>query len=63
MSYTFEDFERDFTREHIHLLPVEERLKGVSIEERLKDVYHRRSFQGNPREVIEEYLSKDKPKS
>ena len=33
MSYTFEDFERDFTREHLHLLPVEERLRGVSMED------------------------------
>jgi len=71
MSYTFEDFERDFTREHIHLLPVEERLKGVSIEdrfkgvsieERFKGVSIEDRFKGIPRQMIEEYLSKDKGK-
>ncbi|EDN64950.1 hypothetical protein BGP_6460 [Beggiatoa sp. PS] len=34
--------------------PVEDKLKDVSIEDR---------FKGIPRQMIEEYLSKDKPKS
>ncbi len=36
MPYTIEDFNRDFTKEHLHLLPPEERLKGLAPEERLK---------------------------
>jgi len=36
MSYTMEDFNRDFTRDHLHLLPPEELLKGLPPEERLK---------------------------
>jgi len=36
MPYTMEDFNRDFTREHLYLLPPEERLKGLPPEERLK---------------------------
>jgi len=62
MSYTFEDFERDFTREHLHLLPVEERLKDVSIEDRFKGVSIEDRFKGISRQMIEEYLSKDKDK-
>jgi len=31
MPYTMEDFRRDFTREHLHLLTSEERLKGLSL--------------------------------
>lgn len=29
MSYTMEDFNRDFTKEHLHLLPTKERLEGL----------------------------------
>jgi hypothetical protein len=36
MPYTMEDFEKDFTKEHLHLLLPEERLKGLAPEERLK---------------------------
>lgn len=45
MPYTMEDFTKDFTKEHLHLLPsetvfsqfsTEERLKGLPSEERLK---------------------------
>lgn len=36
MPYTMKDFETDFTREHLHLLAPEERLKGLPAEERLK---------------------------
>jgi hypothetical protein len=43
-------------------VPVEERLKGVSIEDRFKGVSIEDRFKGIPREVIEDYLSKDKSK-
>jgi hypothetical protein len=36
MSYTWEDFRRDFAKEHLHELTLEERLEGLSPEERLK---------------------------
>ena len=71
MSYTFEDFERDFTREHLHLLPVEERLRGVSMEdwlnllpmnELLKRAPVEERLKGIPRKVLEDYLSKKKSK-
>ena len=71
MSYTFEDFERDFTREHLHLLTVEdwlnvlpmnELLKRAPVEERLKDVSIEDRFKGIPRKVLEDYLSKKKSK-
>jgi len=32
MSYTMEDFNRDFTRDHLHLLAPEELMKGLSPE-------------------------------
>ena len=38
MAYTLQDLARDFTREHLHELPVQERMKGVSPEERMKGV-------------------------
>jgi hypothetical protein len=31
-----EDFTRDFTKEHLHLLPSDERLEGLPINERLE---------------------------
>lgn len=36
MSYTYEDFYRDFTKDHLDKLTPEERLKGLSTDERLK---------------------------
>ncbi|MEK7991245.1 MAG: hypothetical protein VSS52_009585, partial [Thiotrichaceae bacterium] len=38
MPYTMEDFDRDYTENHLHLLPAEIRLKGVSAADRLKDL-------------------------
>jgi hypothetical protein len=38
MPYTMEDFDRDYTENHLHLLPPEVRLKGLSAEDRLKDL-------------------------
>ncbi len=36
MPYTFEDFKRDYVLEHIHKLPLDDRLKGLSAEQRFK---------------------------
>ncbi len=58
MLYTWEDFDRDYTKEHLHLLsvdditkkiPIKDVIERLSPEERLKDL---------PLEIIEEYLSK-----
>jgi len=66
MPYTMEDFNRDFTREHLYLLPPEERLKGLPPEERLKGLPSETVFKqfspeerlkGLPPEIIEAYLS------
>ncbi len=48
MPYTMNDFNRDFTRDHPHLLRPEELLKDLPTEERLK---------GLSPEIIEAYLS------
>ena len=58
MPYTMEDFEKDFTREHLHLLPPEERLKGLPPEERLKGVPPEDRLRGLSAEMIEAYLLK-----
>jgi hypothetical protein len=50
MPYTIEDFNRDFTREHLHLLPPEERLKGLPPEERLKGLPPEERLKGLPPE-------------
>jgi len=38
MSYTWNDFERDYTRKHLHLLSSEERLRDMPTAERLRDI-------------------------
>ncbi len=38
MSYTFEDFYRDFTLDNLQYLTVEERLQGLTIEDILQHV-------------------------
>ncbi len=71
MPYTMEDFNRDFTRDHLHLLPPEERLRGLppetvfkqfSPEERLKGLALETIFNQFSPEIIETYLSKLKGK-
>ena len=49
MPYTMEDFNRDFTEEHLYLLSPEKRLRGLPPEERLR---------GLSAEEIRAYLSK-----
>ena len=38
MPYTMDDFRHDFTQDHLHLLTVEERLRGVSADEQLQSI-------------------------
>lgn len=67
MPYTMEDFNRDFTEEHLHLLSPEERLKGLppevvfrqfSPEERLRDLPLEERLKGLSIEEIRAYLAK-----
>jgi hypothetical protein len=66
MPYTMDDFNRDFTRDHLHLLrpeellkdlPTEERLKGLPPEERLKGLSPESVLKQFSPEIIETYLS------
>jgi len=57
MPYTMEDFNRDFTREHLYLLPPEERLKGLPSETIFKQFSPEERLKGLPPEIIEAYLS------
>lgn len=38
MSYTMEDFQKDYVREHLGVLSVDDRLKGIPPEERIKNL-------------------------
>ena len=51
MPYTANDFYREFTRSHLDWLSVQERLNGVSLEERIKDF--------SPEDVLDTLLSGD----
>jgi len=59
MAYTWEDFDRDYAKSHVHLLTPEERLIGLPVEERLKGLPLDEVFKhfGIPAEVFKEYLS------
>jgi hypothetical protein len=56
MPYTLEDFEKDYTREHLHLLSPQERLKGLPSEERLKGLSLEEVLSKYPQEVVDAYL-------
>lgn len=67
MPYTWEDFYREFTKEHLELLPAEDRLKGLPVEDRLKGLPVEDRLKGLPTEAflkrmpaeeIEAYLKK-----
>jgi len=69
MAYTFEDFYRDFTRDHVHFLTPEERMKGLSPDDILKrftpdDIVKRLTpddrLKGLSMEEIEAYLERVK---
>ncbi|NJO18736.1 MAG: hypothetical protein HC877_24350 [Thioploca sp.] len=66
MPYTMVDFEKDFTKEHLHLLlpeerlqglPPEERLQGLPPEERLKGLPPEERLKGLPPETLLKQLS------
>ena len=46
MPYTMKDFERDYTREHLHTLTPEERLQGLDAEERLRGLDAKERLRG-----------------
>ncbi len=56
MSYTWNDFERDYTKKHLHLLSSEERLRDIPTEERLRDIPRNELLKA--KKLIEKYLSK-----
>lgn len=61
MSYTMEDFRRDFKQKALKFLkelPPEERLEGLPPEERLKGLPPEERLKGLSREDIENYLKK-----
>ncbi len=63
MSYTFEEFYRDYTMPFIESVPVEIRLKGIPLEERLKGQAPDEVFKQFTPAEIEAYLLKLKKKS
>ena len=50
MSYTFEDFRRDYAREILKKMPMDERLAGLSPEERLRGLPPEERLRGLPPE-------------
>jgi hypothetical protein len=58
MSYTWDDFYRDFTRENLDKLTAEERLKGLPVEARLKGLPVEARLKGLSTKEIEAYLKK-----
>jgi len=61
MSYTWEDFGRDYAKAHVHLLspaerlngiPVEEILDGLPVEERLRGLPVEERLKGLPVEEV-----------
>jgi hypothetical protein len=48
MPYTWNDFYREFTKEHLDLLPAEDRLKGLPAEDRLKGLPAKDRLKGLP---------------
>lgn len=58
MPYTMEDFNRDFTEAHLHLLPPEKRLKGLPTETILRQFSLEDRLKGLSVEEIRAYLEK-----
>ncbi|KOR27484.1 hypothetical protein TI04_13210, partial [Achromatium sp. WMS2] len=46
MPYTLDDFERDYLRSHVHLLPPEDRLKGLRPADLLKSLKPEERLEG-----------------
>jgi len=60
MAYTWEDFRRDYTKENLHELSVEERLEGLSPDEVLRRFSPDKRLEGLSLEDIEAYLRRQK---
>ncbi len=58
MPYTMDDFTKDFTKEHLHLLPPKERLEGLPVNERLEGLSSETIFNQFSVEEITAYLEK-----
>ena len=54
MTYTMEDFQKDYVREHLGVLSTDDRLKGLSTDEILKRI---------SQEEIQKYLEKKQKQS
>lgn len=53
MPYTMKDFRRDFTKAHLHLLTLDERLEGVTSAEILKRLTPEERLKGlTPEEIL-----------
>ncbi len=58
MPYTWEDFDRDYAKSHVHLLSPEERLTGLPAEERLRGLPVEERLKGLPKGLpVEEILN------
>ena len=56
MSYTVEDFKKDFIRHNLDVLPPEERLRGMSPEERLRGMSPEERLRGmSPEDVLKAF--------
>lgn len=61
MPYTWDDYYRDVTREHLDWLPKEELLAKLSVEDRLKGLPPEELLNRLPSDAIEAYLNKARP--
>jgi hypothetical protein len=62
MPYTWEDFDRDYAKAHVHLLTPEDRLSGLPVEDRLRGLPVEEVFKhfGLPPEAIKKYSPEHK---
>jgi len=58
MTYTMQDFRRDFVMSHLNILEPEERLRGLSPDEVLKRYSPDERLRGISSEEIKEYLKR-----
>ncbi len=57
MSYTMEDFTKDYMKEHLHVLDVHDRLQGMAASDRLKGMAASDRLQGMSAKDIKAYLA------
>ena len=58
MPYTWDNYYREITKEHLDLLPAEERVKGLPAKERLKGLPAEAFLKRMSSKEIEAYLRK-----